>query len=195
VCLSIPPIVTSLLLVFVAAQTGWLPVSGMRSLDATGRLVSDAALALLGDASGIGGLLDVAQHMIVPVLALALPLAAFLERLQARSVSDVMDRPFLRAAVARGVPASRAIWRHAWKAALTPVAAKYGIVVGTLLSGSFAVEMVTAWPGLGRLTLDALRARDLYLVAGCTACGAAFLAVGTFVSDVALALVDPRTAE
>jgi peptide/nickel transport system permease protein len=55
--------------------------------------------------------------------------------------------------------------------------------------------MVTAWPGLGRLMLDALRARDAYLVAGCAAAGTVFLAVGTLVSDAAVALVDPRSRE
>ena len=68
-------------------------------------------------------------------------------------------------------------------------------VVGTVLSGSFAVEIVTAWPGLGRLMLDALRARDVYLVAGCAATGALFLAVGTLIADVALAAVDPRATD
>jgi len=56
------------------------------------------------------------------------------------------------------------------------------------------VETVTAWPGLGQLMLGALRARDVYLVAGCAAAGSIFLAVGTLMSDVALAIVDPRTA-
>ena len=70
-----------------------------------------------------------------------------------------------------------------------------GIVVGTVLSGSFAVEIVTAWPGLGRLMLDALRARDVYLVAGCAATGALFLAAGTLLADVALAAVDPRATD
>jgi peptide/nickel transport system permease protein len=66
-------------------------------------------------------------------------------------------------------------------------------MIGTLFSGSFIVEVVTAWPGLGRLMWDALRARDLYLVAGCAATGALFLAIGTFVSDALLAVADPRT--
>jgi peptide/nickel transport system permease protein len=68
----------------------------------------------------------------------------------------------------------------------------YGLMIGSLFSGSFAVEIVTAWPGLGRLMVEALRARDLYLVAGCGAAGALFLAIGTFVSDLLLALADPR---
>jgi peptide/nickel transport system permease protein len=68
-------------------------------------------------------------------------------------------------------------------------------VVGTLLGGSFAVEIITSWPGLGSLMLDALRARDLYLAVGCAAAGSIFLAAGTLLSDAALALVDPRVSE
>jgi peptide/nickel transport system permease protein len=87
------------------------------------------------------------------------------------------------------------IWRGALKAALRPVASIYGLIVGTLLSGSFAVEVITAWPGLGTLMLGALRTRDVYLVAGCAGAGAVFLAFGTLVSDIALGLVDPRASE
>ena len=90
------------------------------------------------------------------------------------------------AALGRGVPRSRVLWRDALKPALVPVAAVYGLVVGTLLSGSFAVEVITSWPGLGTLMLEALRARDVYLVAGCAGAGALFLAFGTLISDVAL---------
>ena len=63
------------------------------------------------------------------------------------------------------------------------MASIYGLVIGTLLSGSFAVEIITTWPGLGSLMLNALRARDVYLVAGCAAAGSVFLAVGTLLSD------------
>jgi peptide/nickel transport system permease protein len=72
------------------------------------------------------------------------------------------------------------------------VAAVAGVIFGNLLSGSFVVEIVTSWPGLGRLMFDALRSRDLYLVAGCAAAGAVFLALGSLLSDAALAAVDPR---
>ena len=133
--------------------------------------------------------------MVVPVLALALPLAALLERLQAQATSEVIAQRFVLAAVARGIPRSRVVWRHALKASLAQVASMYGVIAGTVLSGSFAVEIVTAWPGLGRLMLDALRARDVYLVAGCAAAGAVFLAAATLLSDLALALVDPRVTE
>ena len=146
-------------------------------------------------ASGGGAALDLLRHMVVPVLALAMPLTAMFERLQAQAISEVVDQPYVLATLARGVPRARVIWRDALKAALRPIASIYGIVVGTLLSGSFAVEIITSWPGLGRLMLDALRARDVNLVAGCAAAGSVFLAAGTLLSDAALAVVDPRSTE
>jgi peptide/nickel transport system permease protein len=179
VLLSMPPLLTSLFLVFVAARTGWLPIAGMRS-------------ATVPDG---GAFMDLLRHLVVPAASIALPLAAMLERLQAQAMSEVIGEPFVLATLARGVPRSRIVWRGALKAALKPIAAVYGLVIGTLLSGSFAVEVITAWPGLGSLMLQALRARDIFLVAGCAGAGALFLACGTLVSDLALTLVDPRASE
>src|SRR5262245_14383777 len=173
--ISMPPLLTSLFLVFFAARSGWFPIAGMSSLG--------------------GGFLDLLHHMVVPVFALALPLTAMFERLQSQATSEVIDQPFVTATLARGVPRSRVLWRDALKAALRPIASLYGLIVGTLLSGSFAVEVITAWPGLGRLMLDALRTRDVYLVAGCAAAASIFLAAGTLFSDLALVLVDPRARE
>jgi peptide/nickel transport system permease protein len=135
---------------------------------------------------------DVAWHLPLPTLALALPVAAMLERLQSQATSETLRQPFMLATLARGVPVGRLVWRDALRASLRPVASIYGLVVGGLLSGSFVVEIVTSWPGLGRLMYDGLRARDLYLVAGCAAAGSVFLALATIVSDLALAATDPR---
>ena len=179
VFLSLPPLLTSLALVFIAARTGWFPIAGIRSA---------------GVAAG-GAALDLLHHLVVPALALALPLAAIFERLQAQAMGEVIHEPFILAALARGVGPRRIVWRDGLKAALRPVAAIYGLAIGTLLSGSFAVEVTTSWPGLGNLMLQALRARDVYLVAGCAGAGALFLACGTLLSDVALAIVDPRARE
>ena len=179
VFLSLPPLLTSLALVFIAARTGWLPFSGIQSASV---------------AQG-NGALDFLRHLVVPALALALPLAAVFERLQAQAMGDTIGAPFALAALARGVSRQRVVWRDALKPSLRPIAGMYGLVIGTLLSGSFAVEVITSWPGLGSLMLDALRARDVYLVAGCAGAGALFLACGTLISDVALAVVDPRARE
>lgn len=180
--LSMPSLLTSLFFVLVAARTGWLPIGGMTSLEANGAEQS----AWLG---------DLAWHLVLPASALALPIAAMLERLQSQAVAETMSEPYILCALARGVPRGRIVWRHAWRAAAGPVSSIYGFIVGSLLSGSFVVEIVTAWPGLGRLMYDALRARDIYLIAGCAAAGALFLALGSLISDLALAATDPRLRE
>lgn len=164
--LSVPPLISSLVLLTIAARTGWLPVSGM------------------------GGV----SHLVIPTLALALPIAALLERIQSQSIAESMRRPSTSAARARGIPEPRVIWRHAWRQSLAPILAVYGVIVGSLFSGSFAVEYVTSWPGLGELMREALMARDTYLVAGCAAAGAVFLAAGILAGDVLHAVIDPRVA-
>src|SRR4029453_2885355 len=80
--LSMPPLLTSLFLVFLAARTGWFPIGGMRSIDAT---------------SGGGAALDLLRHMGGPVRALAMPLTAMFERLQAQAISEVVDQPYVLA--------------------------------------------------------------------------------------------------
>jgi peptide/nickel transport system permease protein len=139
--------------------------------------------------------IDVLWHLPLPVLALALPMAATFERLQSQTMGEALNQPFVMAAVARGVSSGRVLLRHAWPSSVRPICAVYGVAIGALLSGSFVVEFVTAWPGLGRLMFEALRARDIYLVAACAATGAAFLALGTTAGDLLLAAADPRVRE
>jgi peptide/nickel transport system permease protein len=179
--LSLPSFVSSLALVLVAARTGWLPAGGFASSTAGASFAEKA--------------IDVAWHLPLPVLALALPLAATFERLQAQALTDALAHPSIRAARARGIPARTIVWRHAGRLAIKPVAGIGGLAFGALLSGSFAVEAVTAWPGLGRLTIDALRYRDLYLVAGCAATGTLVLAFGLLIADLVIAWSDPRVRE
>ena len=180
--LSLPSLVSSLLLVLVAARTGWLPTGGMTSPDAAGARGWLAAAA------------DLARHLVVPALR-ARAAAGGHDRAAAvaghrprRCGSRSSPRPPRAGVPPRPHPvAPRAEARRCG-----PVAAVFGLIFGSLLSGSFVVEIVTSWPGLGRLMFDALRSRDLYLVAGCAAAGGVFLAPGALLSDVALAAVDPR---
>ena len=170
--LAVPPVALSLLLLLLASRTGWFPLGG------------------IPDEAGAGEWL---RHLVLPVLALAIPAAGALERLQSRSMAAALEHRSVRAARARGIPLSRLVWRHAWRLSLPPVLAVYGLLLGGLLGGSFAVEYVLTLPGLGRLMYDALLARDASLVAGCAAAGAAFLALGVLIADVALAAADPRS--
>jgi peptide/nickel transport system permease protein len=182
VLLSLPSLVMSLLLVLAAARTGWLPTGGMQTQGAW-------------EAGVVAGLLDLAWHLPLPALAIALPLAAMIERVQSQAIGETLAMPFALSTLARGVPVRRLVWRDALRPSLGPVASIYGFILGSLLSGSFVVEVVTAWPGLGRLMYDALRARDLFLVAGCAAAGSLFLAAGSLASDLLLAWADPRLRE
>ena len=162
--LAMPPLITAFLLLALDARAGWFPVAGT------------------------GGL----RHLVIPTLSLALPLAAVLERLQEDAMRDALASPHVTAAAARGIPRRRLIWRHAWRVSLGPILGFYGVVIGSLFSGSFVVEVIASWPGLASLMRDALMARDAPLVAGCAAAGAVFLAAGVLVADIAHAAVDPR---
>src|SRR5207244_12798483 len=108
-----------LVLMLFAARTGWFPTGGMGSpAHADGWLA--ASLVTL-------------RHLFLPSLALALPIAASLERLQSRSMSEALADASILAALARAIPRRRVIWRHALRLSLTPVLAIYGITIGSVL--------------------------------------------------------------
>ena len=179
-----------------ARPSGWLativvPISS--ALIACPPLVG--VLALLWLAVMTGWLSTEPGRVMLPAIALALPLAAALERLQARATADTLDAVDLTAAAARGIPRWRRLWVHAARQSLRPVLGVYGLAIGGLLSGSLAVEIVTSWPGLARLTMDALQQRDSFLVAGCALFAAVFIAAGNLAADVLRAIVDPRVSD
>jgi peptide/nickel transport system permease protein len=176
VLISLPPLVTSYALLVVAAATGWLPVGGFP----------------LGSGSSLALLISAPRYLLLPTMALALPLAASMERLQAAAMREAMRQPSIRAARARGVGERRLLWKHGLRLSLAPILSVYGVIAATVLGGSFAVEVVMAWPGLGALMYEALVARDLYLVAGCALTVSALLAVTVGLADLALTLADPR---
>ncbi len=178
VILSVPPLVLSIALLLVAVRTGWFPAGGLPDITDDGGMVAAVGTTL--------------HHLLLPSLALGLPVAASIERLQSASIRMALGDPCILAALARGVPSHRVLWRHAFRLSLRPVLAIYGITIGSVLSGSFAVEVVLSWSGLGQLMYQALQSRDLYLVAGCAAAGSLCLAAGVFLTDVASAALDPR---
>lgn len=170
VLLATPPLVTALVLLVLATLWGW-PAGGLGSGTAT----------------------DLARHLPLPALALGLPIAASLERLQSQAIGDALGNASILAARARGVSRRRATWVHALRLSAPPVLGVIGIVIGAVLSGSFVVEIVMSWPGIAELMVEALLSRDVILAAGCASVAAAFLAIGIVASDIALALADPRT--
>jgi peptide/nickel transport system permease protein len=176
-----------------ARPRGWLativlPVS--IALLACPPIVGTLALLLLAVETGW---LSVAPgSLALPAIALALPIAASLERLQAQATGETLAAPDLTAAAARGVPQRRLLWVHAARQSLQPVLGVYGLVIASLFSGSLAVEAITSWPGLGQLMKTALTSREVFLTAGCALAGAILIAAANLIADVLRAIVDPR---
>ncbi len=110
--LSVPSLITSLVLLLIAVRTGWFPAGGYGSVPAGAGVVDALAIHL--------------RHVFLPALAVGLPLSASLERLQSRAMRDALADPCMLAGLARGVPRRRLVWRHALKLSLAPVLAVYG---------------------------------------------------------------------
>lgn len=147
------------------------------------------ALLLLLLTSGTG-----LPSLVLMVVALALPAAALLERLQARALHGVLRDPCLTAARARGVPAAQVTWRHAWPLSVPAVLGLAGVIAGQLLSGALAIELIAVQSGLGMLTFDALQSRDVELAAACAAAVALIVSVVSLSADALHLWLDPRVS-
>jgi peptide/nickel transport system permease protein len=153
-----------LLMILVSIQLGWLPVSGR------------------------GGF----SHLILPSLTLGMAMAAILTRILRVSLLRVVDLDYVKAARAKGL-GEQAVWlKHMLRNALLPVITIMGLQFGSLLAGSIITETIFSWPGIGRLTVQAIQTRDYPLVQGCVLVVAAGYLLVNFLIDVFYSLVDPR---
>jgi peptide/nickel transport system permease protein len=176
--LALPDVLITLALLSIAAHSGWLPVGGMSSIDAAPGLRNRVA--------------DLARHMTVPVAILVVSIAPGLLQHVRHALADALPSPLIVALTARGLPRRRVIVRHAFRLAAAPLAALGGLSLGTLLSASLLVEAVVGWPGLGALLLEAVSARDEYVIVGATIVSTVFLVCGNAIGDAVLYATDPR---
>ncbi|MBX2863551.1 MAG: ABC transporter permease [Leptolyngbyaceae cyanobacterium MAG.088] len=175
-----PALITGLLLLFFAQLTAPLfPVGGRTSINHD-------------DLNWIGKILDVGWHMILPTLALSITSFAGLQRLMRGQMLDVLRQDYIRTARAKGLPEDRVIYTHALRNAINPLITLLGFEFASLLSGAFITEYFFGWPGLGRLTLQAVQSQDLYLIMASLIMGATMLIVGNLLADLTLSFVDPR---
>ncbi len=179
VLLVIPDLALALGLLVFAVRSEWFPTGGMASVD-------------FETLSPLSKLRDLALHMILPVTALVLSALPLLIRHVRSAVADVLNAPFLLAAMGHGIPRRTLLYRYALPAAANPLISLFGFSVGALLSGSLLIEVVMSWPGLGPLLLEAILARDLYVVVGGILFSALFLVGGNFLADLLLYWADPR---
>jgi len=177
--LVIPDLVLALGLLILAVRTGWFPTGGMVSVG-------------YEDLAPLQKLRDIALHMALPMIALVLSALPLLVRHIRAAIAEVLSTPFLRAAASHGIQRRTLLYRYALRAAANPLISLFGLSMGGLLSGSLIIEVVMSWPGLGPLLLEAILARDLYVVIGGVLCSTVFLVAGNFLADVLLYLADPR---
>jgi peptide/nickel transport system permease protein len=153
-----------MLILFFGVKLGWLPIAGADSL----------------------------SSIVLPAVTLsAIPLAV-IARLTRSSLLEVLGQDYIRTARAKGVPYWKVVAKHGLRNSIIPVITVVGIQFGTLLGGAIIVESVFAWPGIGRLLIDAVTARDFPLVQGIVLFVAAGVVVVNLFADVLYAYVDPR---
>jgi peptide/nickel transport system permease protein len=167
-----------LLMLAFADRLGWFPVQGMR----------DARL----EATGLAGVLDLAHHMVLPVAALTVQYLAPIARVARAALIDALGADYVRTAVAKGVRGRAVLGRHVLRNALPPVVTVIGAQAAFMVSGAVLVETVFAWPGVGRMLLAAMLARDLALVSATFLLLSTALVLTSLVVDLAYAALDPR---
>jgi ABC-type dipeptide/oligopeptide/nickel transport system permease component len=163
--LSIPNFALGPILILVfSVMLGWLPVSGR------------------------GGIL----HLVLPAFTLGAALAAILTRMVRTSVIEELSADYIRTARAKGLSEPAVLFRHAFRNALIPILTILGLQFGTLLAGTIVTESIFAWPGIGRLAVQAIGARDYPLLQGCILLIAVSYVLVNLLTDFVYALVDPR---
>jgi peptide/nickel transport system permease protein len=153
-----------ILILIFAIGLGWLPVSAAGSL----------------------------AHLVLPAITMGGALAAILTRMVRTSMLEELSQDYVRTARAKGLSEPVVVYRHALRNALIPVITVLGLQFGALLAGAIVTETIFSWPGLGRLTIQAISNRDYYLVQGCIlAISATYVAVN-FLTDLVYSAVNPR---
>lgn len=177
---STPEFWLALLLMSLFGITlGWLPVSGIKSLD--------FEYLTLG-----GKVLDVAKHIILPLSIAAFGSLAGISRYMRSSMIGIKEQDFIRAARAKGLPERAVIYKHALKNAILPVITILGLSVPGLIGGSVIFESIFAIPGMGRLFFESVMARDYTTIMGILSIGAILTLIGNFLADLAYFYIDPR---
>lgn len=177
--ISSPGFFVALLLLYLTAKLGGLPLGGMRSIDYEQMTI-------------FGKMYDVLKHMIVPVAVLSLGTISVLQRIMRAHMLEILSKQYIVAAYAKGLSKQRVFFVHALRNALNPLITIFGFQFSSILSGAALVEIVCGWPGLGSVMLQAVRSQDLYLVMGSMLIGGLMLIAGNLLADILLAIADPR---
>jgi peptide/nickel transport system permease protein len=177
--LVIPELLLGLCFLALAARTRWYRTGGMVSPG-------------FEDLSPWNQARDLAAHLFLPALVLSLGSLPMLFRHVRAAMLGALDSSFVRVARGHGISRHRILFRHALPVALNPIVSLFGLSLGSLPSISLLTEVIVSWPGLGPLLLEAVLARDVYVVIGATMFSALFLVMGVAVADILLYASDSR---
>lgn len=156
-----------MLIVVFSLRLGWLPSSGY----------------------GLG------MHLVLPALSLAIVQAALTSQITKGSMLEVLFEDYVRTARAKGLSGYKVLWKHAFRNALIPVVTVLGLRFGALLGGAVTIEVVFAWPGIGRLIVDAALSRDYPVVVGGALLTALCFVIVNYLTDIVYGIIDPRMRE
>jgi peptide/nickel transport system permease protein len=173
-----------LMLLFSLKAHQWgLPIA----LPATGMTSVDYEFLNFGQR-----MVDRIRHLILPVSTLTLALAAGVARYTRGQMLEVVRQDYIRTARAKGLPERTVIWKHALRNSLIPVITLLGLYIPFLFSGAVFVEMIFAWPGMGRIIVDAIFMRDYPVVMATSFVFAVMVILGNLLADILYAVADPR---
>jgi peptide/nickel transport system permease protein len=171
--------VALLLMLLFGVQWGWLPLSGMVSLE----------FDSLGPLEKVGDLLS---HLILPLAVTTFGGLAAISRYARTSMLEVIRQDYVRTARAKGLPEREVIFKHALRNALIPIVTLLGLSLPALIGGSFIIETVFAWPGMGRLGFEAVMSKNYPIIMGIGVITSFLTLLGNLLADVAYAWLDPR---
>ena len=172
-----------MLILWFSIDLRWLPASGYRG---------SALGALFGDPLAFWSKF---RYFILPAISLAFVLVAMNARLIRSAMLEVLEQDYIAFATAKGVPRAVIILRHALRNALLPVVTMVGLQMGGLLSGTVVIETVFAWPGIGRLAVDAIHIRDYPVIQAVVLVSAVLFITINLVVDGLYRLIDPRVRD
>lgn len=174
--ISVPSFFLALSLIYIfALRLGWFPMAGMMTIGRDG-----------------GDLMDRLRHLVLPVTALSMMRLAAFVRYTRASMLEVVNQDYIRTARAKGLSERIVIYKHALRNASIPVITMIGLAVSNLFSGALLIETIFSWPGLGRLSYEAVLQRDYPVLMGTTLLMSIMVVLGNLIADLTYAFIDPR---
>ncbi|MFC1560033.1 ABC transporter permease [Candidatus Margulisiibacteriota bacterium] len=178
--MSIPTFWLALVFILIfSMKLGWFPSFGMYD-------------PLLKDPNIMQRILDVAWHMVLPVATMVIVSLAAISRYQRASMLEVLRQEYIKTARAKGLPERMVIFKHALRNALLPIITLFGLSLPDLFGGAFIIETIFAWPGMGRLGVQAVFQRNYPMIMAIAIFSAILIVLGNLFADIGYAMVDPR---